>query len=53
MYTLNLNPNDLEIIGKALYELPYKESAPLIKKINDQIVEQTNKANTPKSNSEQ
>lgn len=34
---IELNNNDLIILDKALKEMPYKYSAPLIEKINSQL----------------
>ncbi len=40
-FTLTLTPQQLDMIGGGLAELPFKISAPLIQEINRQIAEQT------------
>ena len=42
-YSFILTGEDLQIIGKALDERPFKEVAPLLQKLNTQIQNQTNK----------
>lgn len=42
-YTLKLTAHDLGVLSAALGELPYKAAAPLVAKINRQIVEQEKK----------
>jgi len=39
-YTLILTDNDLQVIGIALGELPFKVSSPLVDKLNKQIEKQ-------------
>lgn len=39
-FTLQLTTQDLDVIGKALGELPYKMVGPLIAKVDAQLVEQ-------------
>ena len=38
-YILRLNDSDMVILNNALVNLPYKQAAPLINKINSQIQE--------------
>jgi len=45
MYTLHLTPQQLQIIGSALGELPYKVVAALVEEMNRQIKDQEDKAN--------
>lgn len=40
-FTFTLTTEDLQVIGKALDERPFKEAAPLIQKLNTQIQTQT------------
>lgn len=42
-YSFTLTGEDLQIIGKALDERPFKEVAPLLQKLNTQIQNQANK----------
>lgn len=44
MLTLRLTPEQLNIIGQALGEIPYRAAAPVIRAIETQINEQTTKA---------
>ena len=39
-YTIIFTIEDLQVLNKALMDLPYKEAAPLIMKINEQIHDQ-------------
>lgn len=39
-FTFNLTVEDIQIIGKALDERPFKEVAPIIQKLNTQIQNQ-------------
>ena len=48
-YSIRLDTEDFPVLSAALVELPYKISAPLIDKINKQIVEQDAQRNTPKN----
>lgn len=41
MLTLKLTPEQLNIIGQALGEIPYRAAAPVIRVIEAQIAEQT------------
>lgn len=38
-YSLSLSDADLQVLAKALDEMPFKLAAPLINKINTQITE--------------
>ena len=40
MHTLTLNDEQMQIIGAALAELPYRVSAPVLAEINRQIAAQ-------------
>jgi hypothetical protein len=46
-FNLNVTEAEVDIIGQALAELPYKQSAPLMQKLIQQIKEQQTKENTP------
>lgn len=39
-YSLKLNSNEIDILGRALGKLPYEEVAVLIQKIRQQIISQ-------------
>lgn len=38
-YIIKLNENDMMVLNNALVNLPYKQAAPIINKINAQIQE--------------
>lgn len=40
-YTLTFSEEELMILDKALQEVPFKYAAPIVRSINDQIIEQT------------
>lgn len=42
-FTILLSEQEIEVIGKALYELPFKMSASVISSIQNQIIEQKQK----------
>jgi len=39
-FTFTINQDDLNVIGKALEDRPFKEAAPIIQKLNAQIQSQ-------------
>lgn len=39
-FVLNVSPEDVQVLGKALGELPYKEAAPIVRKLDEQLREQ-------------
>ena len=39
-YTIKITEQDVSVLSAALVELPYKLSAPLIDKLNRQLIEQ-------------
>lgn len=39
-FTLKLSASELDIVGKALEEIPFKTAAPLMQKLRQQIMEQ-------------
>lgn len=45
-FTLTVTTEELQVIGKALEELPFKQSAPVMNKLNTQVQQQL--APTPK-----
>jgi hypothetical protein len=40
MFTIELEPDEVSVLGKALRELPFREAAPLIKRIDEQLMKQ-------------
>jgi hypothetical protein len=46
-FNLTVTPEELQVIGAALEELPFKKSAPLMNKLNTQV--QSQMATTPKT----
>ena len=46
-YVFRLDEKDVEILSAALVELPYKIVAPLIDRLNRQIMEQERKTDSP------
>lgn len=51
MFNISLTAQELELIGAALMEIPYKLAAPLIANINEQISQQE-EADQPTSSSD-
>lgn len=41
-FTLTVTSEELQVIGKALEELPFKQSAPMMNKLNTQVQSQIN-----------
>lgn len=52
-FNLTVTPEELQIIGSALEELPFKKSAPLMNKLNQQVQSQVNPVPTPKPKPEE
>lgn len=46
-FTVKVSPAELDLIGKGLGKLPFEESAPLIQKLRQQIVEQQKPVEKP------
>lgn len=44
MYTITVHPNELDLIGAGLREMPYKVSAPLLEKLKLQAAQQEHEA---------
>jgi len=47
LFTLNVSPEEVNVLGKALGEMPFKEAAPLVRKLDDQLREQQKPAQVP------
>lgn len=45
VYTLTVTSQEVQILGQALGEMPYKTSQPVIQKLNDQITKQVGDRN--------
>lgn len=46
-FTFTVNSEELQIIGNALEELPFKKSAPLLNKLNTQVQQQLRPVQKP------
>ena len=49
LFVLNVTAEDVHILGKALGELPYREAAPIARKLDEQLREQQKPAPVPET----